>query len=96
MIKRIVKLSFDPEQVPAFLTIFAESKDKIRAFPGCQHLELWRDRQAPNILFTFSYWEDEAALERYRHSDLFTATWARTKVLFNDRPQAWSVDVVDA
>ncbi|MFZ0490789.1 MAG: antibiotic biosynthesis monooxygenase, partial [Salegentibacter sp.] len=37
---------------------------------------------------------DEAALENYRNSELFKEVWAKTKVFFNDRPEAWSVDKV--
>ena len=31
-------------------------------------------------------------LENYRNSALFKNVWAKTKVLFNDKPQAWSVN----
>lgn len=96
MIKRIVKLTFQPALVPDFMTIFEESKDKIRAFDGNLHLELLRDLAQPNVLFTLSFWENEAALERYRQSELFQTTWAKTKALFADRPAAWSVEVVGA
>lgn len=94
MIKRIVKLTFQEELVPDFMAIFEESKAKIRAFDGNLHLELLRDIAQPNVLFTFSFWENEAALERYRQSELFKATWAKTKALFADKPAAWSVEVV--
>lgn len=96
MIKRIVKMSFHPELVNSFLEdVFESSKANIRAFPGCHHMELLRDRQQPNVLFTLSIWENDAALDSYRQSDLFQDTWAKTKILFNDRPQAWSVDLID-
>jgi quinol monooxygenase YgiN len=94
MIKRIVKLTFQPERLPDFMAIFQGSKDKIRAFEGNLHLELLRDIAQQNVLFTLSHWEDEAALERYRQSELFQTTWARTKVLFADKPQAWTVEQV--
>jgi quinol monooxygenase YgiN len=94
MIKRIVKLSFQEEKTEAFLAIFKATKDSIRSFPGCSHLELWNQLDEPNVFFTYSYWESEEALDAYRQSDLFAATWAKTKVLFNDRPQAWSVEEV--
>lgn len=94
MIKRIVKLTFQEVLVPDFLVIFEESKDKIRAFDGNLHLELLRDIAQPNVLFTLSFWEDEAALEHYRQSDLFQKTWARTKLLFADKPAAWTTEVV--
>ncbi len=46
-------------------------------------------------MFTYSYWESEAHLNTYRHSDLFRETWAKTKVLFADKPEAWSIEVSD-
>lgn len=93
MIKRIVKMTFDPDRVDDFVRIFEEKKQYIRNFEGCQHLELWRATQAGNIFFTYSFWENEAALERYRHSDLFRTTWVKTKALFADKPEAWSVNL---
>ncbi|MEQ8705253.1 MAG: antibiotic biosynthesis monooxygenase family protein [Phaeodactylibacter sp.] len=94
MIKRIVKLTFQPEKTDDFRAIFENSKALIRSFPGCHHLELWCNKNQPEVFFTYSYWEDEAALDRYRHSDLFKRTWAQTKVLFGGKPEAWSVEVI--
>lgn len=93
MIKRIVKMTFQPEKVDQFLQIFEESSPEIRAFNGCRHLELWRCTDPRHVLFTYSYWEDEKALEAYRRSLLFRDTWQRTKQLFDDRPEAWSVEI---
>jgi autoinducer 2-degrading protein len=91
MIIRIVKLSFDPEKVDTFLSIFNKYEEKISGFEGCVQLELLNDINTPNIYFTYSYWQEEAFLGAYRDSDLFKDVWAQTKVLFNDKPQAWSV-----
>lgn len=91
MIKRVVKMTFQEEHVGVFLAIFRAVKDDIRAFPGCQHLELWRSTKESNLFFTYSYWESEESLNLYRHSDLFKRTWAKTKILFSRRPEAWSV-----
>ena len=96
MIKRFVKLTFRPELVETFLTtVFEPSKQQIRAFPGCRHMELLRSTDQANVLFTFSLWEDAAALEAYRQSDLFRSTWAKSKALFAERAEAWSLEVVD-
>ena len=95
MIKRVVQLTFAAEHLTEFRAIFRESQAKIRAFPGCRHLELWQDTAQPERLFTYSYWDDEAALDAYRHSELFQTTWARTKPLFSERARAWSVRVID-
>ena len=94
MVKRIVKLTFRAELVPDFMSIFEESKEKIRAFDGNLHLELLRDLAQPNVLFTLSFWENEQALENYRASELFNTTWARTKALFAEKAAAWTVEVV--
>ncbi len=94
MIKRIVKLTFREDATEAFQAIFEEQKRNIRNFEGCRHLELWQDRNQKNVFFTYSYWDSEIALDAYRNSDLFQGVWKRTKALFEDKPQAWSVDLV--
>lgn len=85
-------MGFDPLKIDAFLENFEENKEKIRHFEGCNFLELYRDKDNRNQFFTYSYWENEAALEKYRNSDLFQKVWAQTKVFFNQKPEAWSVD----
>ena len=92
MFVRIVKMSFQPEKIEEFLANFNTKKEFIRNSPGCQLLELYRDKNNSDIFFTYSYWETEQDLENYRNSDLFKGVWAQTKILFNDKPVAWSVD----
>ena len=91
MIKRIVKLTFRKNEIEAFEKIFEESKNKIKAREGCLHVELLQSADSPNIFFTFSLWENEKALDNYRHSELFITTWAKTKVLFSEKATAWTV-----
>ncbi|WP_339662702.1 antibiotic biosynthesis monooxygenase family protein [uncultured Polaribacter sp.] len=92
MFVRIVKMSFHLQHIKSFLILFEEKKELIRNSDGCNLLELYQDKQNPEIFFTYSYWEDEIYLENYRKSDLFKNVWAQTKTFFNDKPQAWSVD----
>lgn len=92
MLVRIVKMRFRESEIPTFLTNFEQVKDKIRVFPGCQFLELYRGQDDPRIFFTYSYWDSAEALDKYRHSELFKGVWAQTKPMFSDRPEAWSVD----
>jgi len=94
MFVRIVKMSFDENKIEEFLGNFHQNKDKIRSFKGCSFLELYRDKNQENIFFTYSYWNTEEDLNNYRNSDLFKSVWSKTKVLFNDIPQAWSVDKI--
>jgi len=95
MLVRIVKLTFKTENIASFTAIFNASKENIRAFEGCNFLELYQDKTNPNIFFTYSYWENETALNRYRHSSLFKGVWSKTKVLFDGIPQAWSVNKIE-
>ena len=92
MFVRIVKLSFHEENIPAFLENFELNKQKIRNASGNRFLELYQDKNNKSIFFTYSYWETEADLENYRNSELFKEVWSLTKKLFNDKPEAWSVD----
>lgn len=87
-------MSFDENNIEEFLSNFHQNKEKIRNFKGCQFLELYRDKENENIFFTYSYWNSEEDLNIYRNSDLFKSVWAKTKTLFNDIPQAWSVDKI--
>ncbi|OWY24467.1 antibiotic biosynthesis monooxygenase [Sphingobacteriales bacterium UPWRP_1] len=93
MLVRIVKMHFRPAEVPRFLQLFAESRQTIASFEGCLHLELWQDSANPDVFFTHSRWQNEAALNAYRHSEFFKQTWAKTKALFQEPAHAWSVKV---
>ncbi|WP_203255685.1 putative quinol monooxygenase [Hyunsoonleella ulvae] len=95
MLIRIVKMSFKAECVDDFLDIFEKNKTRIRGYEGCNFLELYRDKTQPNIFFTYSYWNSETDLELYRNSDIFKSIWSKTKILFNAKPEAWSVDKSD-
>ena len=94
MIIRIVKMTFEQDKIDRFLSIFEDTKAQIRQFQGCKHLELWQDKNDPRVFFTYSYWEHEEALEIYRNSALFKSTWKQTKVLFAEKPLAWSVEQI--
>lgn len=85
-------MSFYPEKVEAFLENFHKNKEHIRNFKGNTFLELYQDKNNKSVFFTYSIWENEEDLENYRNSELFNEVWTFTKALFNDKPQAWSVD----
>ena len=91
MIIRIVKMEFEEGQIPDFLNIFVASRDKIRSFPGCTHLQLLQGEADSCTFFTYSHWDKEADLNTYRDSDLFKVVWGATKKLFSTPPQAWSL-----
>jgi quinol monooxygenase YgiN len=92
MFIRIVKMSFHSKYIAEFLEMFEEKKQLIKNSNGCTLLELYQDKNNPEIFFTYSYWENESDLENYRNSDFFKKTWKQTKTYFNEKPEAWSVD----
>jgi len=95
MLVRIVKMGFYKQNIEVFLQNFEATKTRIRAFEGCDFLELYRDKKDPSIFFTYSFWDSEEALETYRNSELFNTVWSKVKPLFSIRPEAWSVDKME-
>lgn len=91
MIVRVVKMTFQPEAIEEFKSIFEASKEKIKTQDGCLYLSMLQDVHQPNIFFTYSYWKAEENLHAYRKSELFGSVWPRTKALFANKPEAWSL-----
>ncbi len=87
-------MSFQPDKTGDFLSVFNKSKEKIASVDGIISLELVRDMDNKNIFFTISKWKNEDFLEKYRKSELFQNTWSKTKVLFNQKPEAWSTKTI--
>ena len=94
MIRRIVKMKFKEEHVATFREIYWSVREAIEAMPGCYSVELLEDIHDPTIMFTYSIWEDEVSLDSYRKSAVFGTTWPKTKALFSEPAEAWSMDFV--
>lgn len=90
MLVRVVKMGIAPERKIKFVTVFTDNREQIRNFPGCLHLELLEDTTDASVIFTYSHWENEEALENYRKSKLFDRVWSTVKPLFSTKPEAWS------
>ncbi|MDG1849789.1 MAG: antibiotic biosynthesis monooxygenase [Flavobacteriales bacterium] len=95
MIIRIVKLNFHEEQILTFKSIFEENKQTILAQKGCLRLELLQDLNDENTFFTYSWWDCEENLNAYRNSDWFKNIWNKTKLLFKEKPKAWSTKIIN-
>ncbi|HWB62776.1 MAG TPA: antibiotic biosynthesis monooxygenase family protein [Chitinophagales bacterium] len=91
MLIRIVKMTFAPGAENSFIAAFEKRKHLIGGFEGCSGVKLLRDINQPNVFFTYSTWASEAALEKYRQSELFVSTWDEVKKWFAGKPEAWSV-----
>jgi len=93
MLTRIVKLTLDANKLSDFLNHFDTVKEEINSFPGCLGVQLLLDKKHRGIVLTHSKWENEAALNQYRDSELFGEIWPTVKKWFSDRPQAWSTEL---
>ncbi|MEM6641530.1 MAG: antibiotic biosynthesis monooxygenase family protein [Bacteroidota bacterium] len=91
MLLRIVRMDFQQAKVQEFVTFFESVKHEIANAPGCSHVELCKDSKIDHVFYTFSKWDSEEDLERYRHSALFEKVWSQTKVLFGGKPLAYSL-----
>ncbi len=91
MIVRIVKMTFRPEEMEVFQDLFKSWKPRIRAFPGCLHLELLHDLKNPAVYFTYSHWRAQEDLDAYRGSDVFSGVWPKAKTMFAEPAEAWSL-----
>lgn len=92
MIVRIVKMTFKADEIDNFLELFEKQKAFIANFEGCSHLELLRDKNNSTTFFTYSYWQDETYLDKYRQSNFFRNIWSTVKLKFDDKPMAWSLE----
>ena len=91
MITRIVKLTIQPDKTADFLAIFNDSKPFILNSEGCHQVQVLNDTQQPHLFFTYSIWESEEHLNKYRQSEIFESIWQRTKMLFAAKAEAWSL-----
>jgi heme-degrading monooxygenase HmoA len=77
-----------------FIEAFDEAAPAIRAHPGCQHLELWKDTTDAGVVTTYSIWQTADDLAAYKDTRLFDRTWRRVKPYFAGRPKAHSYKII--
>ncbi|MFN5981943.1 MAG: putative quinol monooxygenase [Fluviicola sp.] len=92
MITRIVKLTFEEDKISDFIAFFDTIKHQVSGFENCFGMRLLQDKHKPHIVFTYSLWKDEDALNFYRDSELFQKTWSTIKPWFASKAEAWTVD----
>jgi len=91
MVTRIVKLTFSEDKIDTFMAFFDTIDTQVSRFNGCNGMRLLRDIHHPEVVFTYSYWNSEEALNKYRDSDLFGTVWPTIKPWFGAKPEAWTV-----
>jgi len=94
MIVRIVKMTIQENNIDQYKTFTSALKPRIRAFAGCNGLDILQDVSNPAVLFSYSLWDSEAHLNHYRQSEFFNTSWTVIKQWFAAKPEAWSTEVV--
>jgi len=94
MITRLVKMTFKEDKADDFQGFVTTITNKISAFQGCHKVDILRDVNNSNIFFTYSFWDSEDNLNKYRNSDTFKEIWTLTKKMFGGKPEAWSTQKV--
>lgn len=90
MIVRIVELSIHPEKLANAKQLLIEVAPKVRGMKGCSFLEILDDIHDVSRFTTYSYWESEEDLNRYRDSETFLVFWKAIKPNFKAKARAWS------
>ena len=88
MILRIVRMSFSPDKIQDFIKFSMKAKPQLKEGRLFKREIICGLRIFQCVLHK-SKWISPEALEKYRQSDLFKSTWARTKVLFNESASAF-------
>lgn len=94
MITRIVKVTLLPGKREDFIALFKNVFPSIKNAEGCLHVEILLDCNHDQIAFTYSQWRSEEDLNNYRNSSLFEGTWAKARLLFAQKAEAWSMQQV--
>lgn len=92
MITRIVKLTFQEERIADFIAFFDTINTRVSTFENCYGMRLMQEKRKANVVFTYSLWESEEALNKYRDSELFQGVWSTIKPWFGERAEAWTVE----
>ncbi len=95
MIVRIVEMRIDPSRKHEVRKTFQEIKESVRRFKGCHYVGLFEDTNSPEHIITYSVWDSEQDLETYRASPIFERNWKLLKAFFIDKPNAYSLKLVD-
>ncbi|NQW28698.1 MAG: antibiotic biosynthesis monooxygenase [Flammeovirgaceae bacterium] len=94
MLLRIVRMEFKEPHTKEFLALFKKAAPVISSFEGCLKVNVFRDAEQINVVYTNSHWQSVEDLEKYRNSIFFQTTWEKAKKLFSGKPIAYSLVTV--
>lgn len=93
-IERIVKMTFKDAHCREFESYFNTIQNQVGEQPGCHGVKLLKDKSGAGIYFTYSVWNEQQDLDRYRKTELFGQVWPKVKAWFKEKPEAWSTEIL--
>jgi quinol monooxygenase YgiN len=84
-------MQFTPDSKATFIDIFYKKQPFIEGFEGCHSVDLMEDEADDMVLYTFSKWDENESLQKYRNSEMFIKTWKQVKPLFASKAQTFSL-----
>ena len=96
VVSRLVKLTVRPGQEEDMLADYHRITDAFsRRQDGCLRVQLFEDRQTPNVYYLQSYWRDLAALRRVMSAPAYEGLRTDTRHYFEERMREWLLDIVE-
>ena len=94
MITRIVKMTVDEKNVGDFRKYFENYNQQIMQVDGCHHHDFLEDKNDPTTFFTYTTWETERQIERYRRSEMHRLHKEKMKEFYAKDDIAWTVEKI--
>lgn len=91
MLYRVVHMVFKEDKIDDFIKLFYNKQALIEANEGCKKVWLMTDSRNKYAMATWSLWESEDHLNKYRHSEMFEDTWKTVKPMFAEKAKAYSL-----
>jgi quinol monooxygenase YgiN len=94
MILRVVKMVVDQNKIDVFNHFMSNVKMEKIKLEGCVHYDHFGDKQYQNVFYSYTIWESERYLNKYRKSELFREVSSTLRSLCLTEPTAWTVENV--
>lgn len=59
---------------------------------GCMHLDMFSDKKEKDIFYSYTIWDNDTNLKKYRKSALYKELSGKILPLCDKEPKAWTVD----
>jgi quinol monooxygenase YgiN len=87
-------MEVDPDKIEPFkrfMGILSEEKQKME---GCVHHDFFSDKQYVNVYYSYTIWESQTYLKKYKKNPLFKEVTKTLTSLCLAEPHAWTVENV--